>query len=155
MTVDEWSDLRDQVMSWVREGFCCAQIMVLAGLAYRGEENADLVAAVNGLCKGAFSESNTCGALTGASCRLGLYAGRGSAEEVKDPRLALMAEELNEWFRKTHAGGSSEVRCGDLLGGAVRDVDPLRCLHLVEKTLVETLKILQRHGFDLAAGRPS
>ena len=47
VTVDEWSDLRDQVMSWVREGFCCAQIMVLAGLAYRGEENADLVAAVD------------------------------------------------------------------------------------------------------------
>lgn len=153
--MEAWDDLRDRTVEWVREGFCCSQIMVLAGLAYRGEENADLVAAANGLCKGAFSWENTCGALTGAACLLGFYAGKGSPGDPRDPRLLLMADELNQWFREIQAGGTDRIRCGDLLGNPVREFDPLRCLHLVQETLIRTLTILQGHGFDLCEERLS
>jgi len=149
MTLEGENDLRERIVAWAREGFCCAQIMVLAGLAYRGEEDRNLVAAANGLCQGAFSRGNTCGALTGAACLLGLYAGKGEAEDLRDPRLRLMAEELNQWFRETQTGGTGGVRCGDLLGETVREPDPLRCLHLVQHTLTRTLEILQSHGVDL------
>ena len=71
-------DLERAVMGWVQEGFCCSQIMTLAGTALTGRDNRDLTAAMSGLCRGVYSGLGTCGALTGACCLLGFYVGKGT-----------------------------------------------------------------------------
>ncbi len=147
-------DLHTAMMEWAREGYCCSQIMILAGLAYTGRENPDLVASLGGLCKGGYVPWGTCGALSGACCLLGFYAGKGSSWEQKDPRLLFMAEELHRWFRERWGAGGERVGCGDILGDTAAP-DPLSCSSMVASTLEKTLQLLEEQGFDLQEGRPS
>jgi hypothetical protein len=147
-------DLHTAMMEWAREGYCCSQIMILAGLAYTGRENPDLVASLGGLCKGGYVPWGTCGALSGACCLLGFYAGKGSSLEQKDPRLLFMAEELHRWFRERWGTGGERVGCGDILGDTAAP-DPIVCSSMVAATLEKTLQLLVEQGFGLQEGRPS
>ena len=151
--VTEMDDLRTAVMEWGRDGFCCSQIMLLAGLAYTGRENPDLVAAMNGLCRGGYSPGCTCGALTGACALFGFYAGKAEPWEPKNPELPLMAGELHEWFRKNLGVNGEGVTCGELMGGKTA-YSIETCLPIVFGTLEKALAILQAHGCDLQQGRP-
>ncbi len=55
-----------------------------------------------------------CGALTGGVCLLGLYAGRGAAEEAQDPALNIMIHELVEWFSKKFGEAYGGILCRDI-----------------------------------------
>lgn len=145
-------DLKSAVMQWGQNGFCCSQIMILAGLAFTGKENEDLTAAMNGLCKGAFSPYCTCGALTGACCLLGFYAGKGAPWEGKDPRLAMMIGELQDWFKDRWAAGEERVSCGDILKN-IAGTEPMKCFPVVFETLERALGVLKARGFDIQEGR--
>ena len=87
-----------EMLNLARQGFYCSQIVVLLGLEVRGEENPALVRALAGLSYGGGGGRGSCGAFTGACCLLGLFAGRGRAEEEESPHLMLMLEELSDWF---------------------------------------------------------
>jgi hypothetical protein len=142
------NELERNVLSWGQEGFCCSQIMLLAGLALRGEENPELLASLEGLCKGGYDPSGTCGAFTGACCLLGFYAGKGSPEREKDPRLPLMLYALHEWFCQRFGLPENRIGCGEILR-TLSGSPPLACAPLVLETLEKTLEILQDQGFDL------
>ncbi len=141
-------ELESQLIAWGREGFCCSQIMLLGGLAFRGSENPELVASLEGLCRGGYNPEGTCGAFTGACCLLGLYAGKGNPEREKDPRLPLMIYDLHQWFCERFALRENRIRCGEILE-TLPGSPPLACFSLVLETLSKTLEILQEHHFDL------
>jgi len=147
-------DLESAVMEWGQQGFCCSQIMLLAGLAFTEKEDSDMIAAMNGLCRGGFSRRCTCGALTGALCLMGFYAGKGSHAEERDPRLEVMTTELQDWFAKKWGADGQLVGCGDILGYVV-EPEPGRCYPMVLETLVKTLQLLEEHDFDVRKGRSS
>ncbi len=69
-----------------QSGFFCSQIMLIMALEAQGKENPDLVRAMSGLICGMGYKGKTCGALTGGACFLGLYTGKGTAEEMEDSR---------------------------------------------------------------------
>lgn len=151
------NDLRVAVMRWGHEGFCCSQIIVLVGQTLTGRENRDLTAAANGLCRGAFSPACTCGALTGACCLLGFYAGKGTSLEEKDPRLPDMIGEFHEWFKENWGAKGKYITCGDILGDEPI-TDPKqyfqRCSPMILDTIEKTIEILEAHGFNVQEGRP-
>ena len=71
----------------------------MLGLEQQGKHNPDLVRAMTGLANGLGHCGKICGVVTGAVCLLGLYAGRGEAQEPKtDGVLDSMVQELVAWF---------------------------------------------------------
>ncbi|HBS59234.1 MAG TPA: hypothetical protein DEA44_08210 [Firmicutes bacterium] len=128
------------------QGFHCSQILVILGLEQQGKTNPDLVRAMTGLAGGLGFTGRVCGALTGAVCLLGLYAGRGEVEERENHLLNAMIEQLVDWF---------DERFGKEYGGADCEVilqdDPwnklTRCPGLVTECYVKAKELLEENGF--------
>lgn len=123
------------------------------GLDNQGKSNPDLVRSVTGLAGGLGFSGDTCGALTGGACLLGLYAGRGTAGEEEDPRLNLMIVELVEWFTGQFGEVFGGIRCEAILGDDPRN-KTARCPSLVLGVYEKVKALLIENRFDLAAGRP-
>jgi C_GCAxxG_C_C family probable redox protein len=138
-------------MLWLKaEGYCCSQIMLILALEAQGKTNTDLVRAAGGLCYGVGASGETCGALTGASCIISLYAGKGSTEETPDYRYALMANELTGWFKGKAEEIYGGLRCEDIL---TQHPDKRICGQIVTETYSMAMDILVAHGFDPGRGR--
>lgn len=130
-------------------GFYCSQIMLIIGLEAQGKENPDVVRAMSGLNGGLGFCGKTCGVLTGGACLIGLYAGKGVAEEMEDSRLNDMIKEFVEWFEQTVGSQYSGIDCNIIL-----DNDPMnrmtRCPQLVLDALTKIEEILAANGYELS-----
>lgn len=142
-------DDMDRMLELGRQGFFCSQILMLQGLELQGKSNPDLVRAMHGLAGGLGFTGETCGALTGAVCLLGLYAGKGAPEADEDLRLMLMVGELVAWFKETYGQTYGGIRCATIL-----ESDPngrmSMCPTLVAGTLQKVKELLVENGFDLS-----
>lgn len=88
------------------QGYCCSQIIMEMGLRRLHKENPDLVAAMRGLCNGAW-QGKICGILSAAVCLFYLA----------DPeRAGSLSSDFSEWFLESYG----HADCDDLLEG-----DPL------------------------------
>ena len=132
-----------------QQGFQCSQIVMLMGLELQGKDNPDLIRALQGLAGGLGFSGETCGALTGGACLLGLYAGRGWAGDEAEPRLDLMVDELVAWFKDGYGNEYGGIRCDDILAGKPQNM-VTRCPTMVAGTYQEVKELLVRYGFDLA-----
>ncbi len=137
-----------QTISLGRQGFFCSQILMLQGLALQGKENPDLVRAIQGLAGGIGFTGGNCGALSGGACLLGLYAGKGHADEEEDLRLMLMIGELVAWFKDRFGQAYGGIDCSTILGDGMGS-QLTRCPLIVEETLQKVKELLVSHGFDL------
>jgi C_GCAxxG_C_C family probable redox protein len=136
-----------------RQGFFCSQILLLLGLELQGKENPDLVRAMQGLAGGLGFMGETCGALTGGACLLGLYAGKGTPEQEEDPRLLFMTEDLVKWFKAEYGQKFGGIRCEEIVGagaGAGAGNMGERCPLIVLGTYQKIKELLVENGFDLA-----
>ena len=134
------------------QGFQCSQILLTLGLEAQGKTNPDLIRVMNALAGGLGHSGDTCGALTGGACLIGLYAGRGTPDEEEDPHLNVMIQDLVVWFTQEFASCYNGIRCDEILGD---DPTKLRtvCPKLVADTYAKVQAILLESGFDLAEGR--
>ncbi len=134
------------------QGFYCSQILVSLALEAQGKNNPDLLRAMAGLAGGLGFTGDTCGALTGGACVLGLYAGKGLPEESENEKLNLMISDLVDWFTaefgKLHGG----IRCETILGDDPRN-RATKCPALTIGTYEKVKALLLEHGFDPAGGR--
>lgn len=142
-------DDTDRMIELGQQGFFCSQILILQGLEFQGKTNPDLVRAMQGLAGGIGFTGETCGALTGGACLLGLYAGKGAPDEDENFELMLMLGELVEWFKQTYGQQYGGIRCATILQN-----DPhgrmSMCPVLVAGTLQKVKELLVEHGFDLS-----
>jgi hypothetical protein len=145
-------DDADRLLELGSAGYQCSQILVLLGLELQGRQNPGLVRSMQGLCQG-MSAGETCGALTGGACLLGLYAGRGEREDDDDPRLLFMLEEFVEWFRSGYGESYGGVRCDDIVGDSGRLMAD-RCPGMVLGVYRKVKDLLVENGFELTGGRP-
>ena len=134
-----------------QQGFHCSQILLIMGLEAQGKENPDLIRAMHGLAGGLGFSGETCGALTGGACLLGLYAGKGLPEEAEDVELQVMIAQLVEWFKAEYAQTYGSIACDDILEGNPRN-KRIRCPAIVMNTHQQLKEILVAHGFDLSGG---
>ena len=139
------------------QGFCCSQIIALLALRAQGQENAELVRALGGLCRGLGACRETgcgvCGILTGGVCTLALYTGKGRAEETPLERAELIQSEFVDWFvERTHSqyGGSA---CADILGDDSGRPDLARCGALLAEAWAKLVELLAENGLDITVGR--
>jgi hypothetical protein len=142
----------DRILELGRERYQCAQILVLLGLELQGRDNPELVRAMHGLCAG-MSAGETCGALTGGASLLGLYAGRGEAEQDDDPRLLFMLDEFVEWFRSGYGQAYGGLRCDDIVGPCAQHLAE-RCPAMVEGVYQKVKELLVENGFELTGPLP-
>ncbi len=131
------------------QGFFCSQILVTLGLELLGSENPDLVRAMQGLAGGLGFTGETCGALTGGACLLGLYAGKGQPEEQENLRLNFMIEDLVKWFKAGYGQEYGGIRCDEILAGNPNHT-VTRCPVMVAGTFQKVKDLLIENGFDLA-----
>lgn len=134
------------------QGFYCSQILLFMGLEAQGKSNPELIRAMSGLAGGLGFTGDTCGALTGGTCLLGLYAGRGAPEEHEDEKLNLMVSELVDWFSEEYGKMYGGIRCEIILGD-----DPgnrtARCPNMVLGVYERVKTLLSEYGFDLSGGK--
>ena len=134
------------------QGFFCSQILIILGLEAQGKSNPDLVRAMTALAGGLGFSGDTCGALTGGACLLGLYAGRGTPEEEEDPKLNLMISELVEWFTQGNTELYGGIHCTDILAEDPAN-QKVRCPGIVMGTYEKAMSLLLENGYDLTEGK--
>jgi C_GCAxxG_C_C family probable redox protein len=134
------------------QGYHCSQILLFMGLEAQGKADPDLIRAMAGLAGGLGFSGDTCGALTGGACLLGLYSGRGTPEEEEDPRLNLMIHDLCEWFSREQGRLYGGIHCREILADDARN-QATRCPGIVTGTYEKVKSLLMDHGFDLTEGR--
>jgi C_GCAxxG_C_C family probable redox protein len=141
-----------RMMELSQQGFYCSQIMIIMALEAQGKSNPDLVRAMSGLLGGIGFCGKTCGTLTGGACLIGLYAGKGTAEEQPDSRLYLMMSELVEWFEKEYSSTYGGINCSDILQD-----DPhnklSRCPQMITATVRKVKEILAANNYDFGQAR--
>ncbi|HWR09027.1 DVU_1555 family C-GCAxxG-C-C protein [Sporomusa sp.] len=137
-----------KMMELSQAGFYCSQILLIIGLEAQGKDNPDVVRAMSGLIGGMGFCGKACGALTGGACLIGLYAGKGTVEEMEDSRLNDMVRELVEWFEQETLPQYGSINCHDIL-----EDNPAnrmsRCPQLVLQTLDKVRDILSANGYSL------
>lgn len=142
------SDL-DRMRELKQQGFFCSQILMTLGLELQGIENPQLIRAMNGLAGGLGFSGETCGALTGGACLLGVYAGKGTATQEENLRLNFMIEDLVKWFTQGYGQEYGGIRCETILSG-VPNGQATRCPVMVAGTFQKVKELLVENGFDLA-----
>jgi C_GCAxxG_C_C family probable redox protein len=138
----------DQLVMLRKQGFYCSQILMLQGMEMMGKENPDLVRAMHGLAGGLGFSGELCGALTGGASLLGLYAGKGTAEQREDPRLDFMIMDLVKWFKAEYGETFGGVRCEEILAGNPQH-QTTRCPLMVTGVLQKVKELLIENGFEL------
>ncbi|HIJ68428.1 MAG TPA: C_GCAxxG_C_C family protein [Deltaproteobacteria bacterium] len=138
-----------QMIRLAGQGFHCSQILLFMGLEAQGKSNPDLIRAMSGLAGGLGFTGDTCGALTGGACLLGLYAGRGTPEEQEDEKLNLMISELVDWFSEEYGKLYGGIRCDIILGDDPRN-RTTRCPNMVLGSYGKVKTLLSEYGFDLS-----
>lgn len=142
-------DDNDQLITLRRQGFFCSQILILQGLEMMGKNNPDLVRAMHALAGGLGFTGELCGALTGGAALIGLYAGKGTADQPEDPRLNFMIEDLVKWFKKEFGETFGGIRCEEILAENKQDI-AVRCPVMVAGVLQKVKELLVENGYDLS-----
>jgi len=132
-----------------KQGFYCSQILMLQGMEMMGKSNPDLIRAMHGLAGGLGFSGELCGALTGGASLLGLYAGKGTAEQPEDPRLDFMIQDLVKWFKVEYTEQFGGIRCEEILAGNSQN-QSIRCPILVNGVLQKVKDLLVENGYDLS-----
>jgi C_GCAxxG_C_C family probable redox protein len=147
LSVESLGSEQLRMIELAQHGFHCSEILLFMGLEAQGKIDPDLIRAVSALAGGVGFSGETCGALTGGACLIGLYAGRGSVEEQDDPRLKVMIQDLVEWFSKKHGETYGGIRCRDI---TLDDptIPPTRCPRIVGSTFQKVQSLLADNGFD-------
>lgn len=144
----------DRMKELKAQGFFCSQILILLGLELQGKEDPDLVRAMQGLAGGLGFTGDTCGALSGGACLIGLYAGKGRPEDPDDPRLLFMIEDLVKWFHQEYGQKYGGITCNQILGND-RNNQATRCPLIVAGTFQKVKDLLIQNGYDLSGTPPS
>jgi len=132
-----------RMMKLKQQGFYCSQILVSMALEDQAKTNPDVVRAAHGLAGGLGFAGEICGALTGGACVLGLYMGKGTAEERADPGLDPLVMTLVSWFKSEYGQQYGGIRCNDILANDPANM-PARCPGIVVGTYQKVQELLAR-----------
>ena len=141
-------DTMIQMMRLAQKGYTCSQIFILLVLEARGEQNPALVRAAAGLAYGCGTGKGSCGVLTGGSCVIGLFAGKGSDEEQESEKLILMLQELSDWFSEHVGNQYGGIECQVIVGEEGPAAARQRCGAILAETYAKVIDILAANGFE-------
>ena len=151
-SVDSLTPELQRMMELAQQRFHCSEILLFTGLEAQGKTDPDLIKTVSALAGGIGFSGETCGALTGGACLLGLYAGRGSSEEQDNPKMKCMVQDLVEWFSGKYGEAYGGIRCRDITHDNP-SIPPTRCPRIVAGTYQKVRSLLAENGFDWQGAR--
>lgn len=141
-------ELAYKVFNLSASGFCCTQVMIKMALDDEGENNEDLVRALNGFCRGIGGTQRTCGVLTGGISVLGLYAGKGNAMEYSNEKFQKMVDDYIQWFENHF----DSIECAELIG--VTEFEngdqsyQIKCGNILTESYEKIISIIEDYGFE-------
>jgi C_GCAxxG_C_C family probable redox protein len=141
-----------RILDLAMQGFQCSQILVQVSLEAQGKENPGLVSAMSGLT-GGMGCGKICGALTGACCVLGLYAGKSSLEHNTDDRLPAMQVRFVEWFETEYTARFGSIECAGIVQDDMRN-RMAHCPTIVMESLEKLKEILTEHNYEFSNPTP-
>jgi hypothetical protein len=142
-------DTMIRMMRLAQKGYTCSQILILLALEARGEQNPALVRAAGGLAYGCGTGKGSCGVLTGGSCVIALFAGKGSDEEQESDKFMLMLQELSDWFSERIGNQYGGIECEAIVGEEGPAAARQRCGTILAETYSEVMEILISNGFEI------
>jgi len=147
LSIDSLTPEQVRMIELAQQGFHCSEILMFMGLEAQGKTDPDLIRTVSALAGGVGFSGETCGALTGGACLIGLYAGRGTAEEPDDPKLKVMIQDLVDWFSSKYGKTYGGIRCREITEDNP-NIPPTRCPRIVGGTYLKVQSILAENGYD-------
>ena len=149
----ELDKLNVELMRLDGKRYHCSRILMILGLRLTGRENTDLIRSAAGLTVGLGHSNETCGALLGGACLLGLHGGKGHDGEEESEWLRMATRRLVEWFRESYSvendAGLSSIRCSDILNR----YGLKRCGQMIRGVYAQSLELLTEFGVDVTTGR--
>lgn len=137
-----------RMMELALNGYKCSQILVQMALEAQQTSNRELVRAMTGLLSG-YACGKLCGALSGGCCVLGMYAGKGTADENADAALAPMLRQYAEWFETEYTPKFGGIDCHDIVQDDAR-LQLQRCPTLVMECWTKLKELLAENGYDVS-----
>ena len=137
-----------RMMRLAQKGYTCSQILILLALEAKGEQNPALVRAAAGLAYGCGTGKGSCGVLTGGSCVIALFAGKGSDEEQESEKFMMMLQDLSDWFSERVGGQYGGIECQAIVGEEGPASARQRCGGILAETYAKVVEILIANGFD-------
>ncbi len=146
-----------ELLPYVKEGYCCSQLLTLLVLQAQGKENQDLVRATHGLCMGLGFSNGPCGLLTGGATALGLLAGHGDADSPAHPAFMPLINEYATWFYEYTAqyGGytcdtiTSNLGNRNSAASDEQDIDLLACGTLLGACWEKIIELADSYTIDI------
>ena len=135
-------DLFDKIMELSRYGYFCGQILAILMLESIGEENPGLVKAMGGLNGGVGYSQGCCGCMTGGTCLLSYFTGKGEDTGYEDPQHKPALGEFTAWFAEEMTGEYGGIDCRDITkGNPAKRVE--YCPQIIRATFEKCMEILQ------------
>ena len=141
-------DTMIRMMRLAQKGYTCSQILILLALEARDEQNPALVRAAAGLAYGCGTGKGSCGVLTGGSCVIALFAGKGSDEEQESEKFMMMLQDLSDWFSERVGGQYGGIDCQAIVGEEGPAAARQRCGSILAETYAKVVEILIANGFE-------
>lgn len=141
--MEEQQDLWTRMLDWTSQGYACSQILLMLGMELDGSENSGVVRTMAALNEGMCGSGRLCGCLTGGSCLLAYFAGKGlEPEEAEHPAFRKMVTEFSSWFEETWGQQFGGVNCDDLLEDNMAN-RMLRCPEIIQSSFEKCMTLLE------------
>lgn len=137
----------DEIIASSAKGYTCAQTVIKAGLSLTGAEEPGLVRALNALGGGCYTRQTTCGALVGACCVVGYYAGRATDDANQHELLIPMTRELVNWFKASYGRKYGGITCAALRAPEDLGREERQCNAIIHAACVKAMDIIKSNGF--------
>ena len=144
--MEEQQDMMMHMLELTAQGYACSQILLLLAMEMSGEENSGVVRAMSALNEGMCGTGRLCGCLTGGSCLLAYFAGKGlDAEEMEHPAFRKMVADFSAWFEEAWAQPFGGANCDDILEDNAAN-RMIRCPEIVQSSFEKCLELLEENG---------
>lgn len=127
-----------------KEGYCCAPVAQMLTSYFLGIQDLQLRRALNAFC-GGMSNGGTCGVICGCMATIGLYLGKGKADEERHDALKSLASRLQRDFAEQFG----TVNCSELVPPDP-SVKRVTCPGFSLWAVARTWDLLQEQGIDLS-----
>lgn len=143
--MDEQQDLMMRMLELTSQGYECSQILMIMAMELYGEKNSGVVRTMSALNEGMCSTGRLCGCLTGGSCLLAYFAGKGlEFEEIEHPTFRKMVVDFSTWFEETWAQQFGSANCDDILEENLNN-RLARCPQIVESSFEKCMGLLEEN----------
>lgn len=140
-------DTFDEIAASSAKGYVCAQTVMKSGLALQKAVDPSLVRALNALGGGCYTRKSTCGALIGACCVAGWYAGRAYDDETQHELMIPMTRELVAWFEATYGAKYGDITCAAIRVPEDQGREERQCNGIIFACCQKAAELVQKYGF--------